>query len=144
MTAMAATSLAAHRSVTSGMNELEERVAGIIEKYGEDGCISDDVRKACPGLSYSSVTARFSALEEMGIIVRDGTTRLGDSRRQQQVMRHARYAYAGSVVPIKRSINPFTKGVMFAAEQILKADPSFKGTLGAIHLLAELKKLHRR
>ena len=65
---------------------LEEMVFSVIESHGGAGCISDDVRAALSGLSYSSVTARYKALAEKGMIVYPGSKRKGESGRSQQVM----------------------------------------------------------
>jgi hypothetical protein len=62
-------------------------VRDVIEEYGPQGCISDEVRHALPDLAYSSVTARFRALIDKGLISVNGETRPGASGRQQRVMR---------------------------------------------------------
>jgi len=71
------------------VNKLEHIVLGVIASF-PDGCISDDVRDACwewHGIvSYSSVTARFSALERKNLIVYTGDTRKGRSGRSQRIM----------------------------------------------------------
>ncbi len=65
---------------------LEEMVFSVIESHGGAGCISDDVRAALSGLSYSSVTARYKALAEKGMIIYPGSKRKGESGRSQRVM----------------------------------------------------------
>jgi hypothetical protein len=79
------TSVVASRGVDS--SKLERRVLGIIRAAGHNGIISDDVRAAMPDVpSYSSVTARYKALYEKGLIQYRGK-RPGDSGRGQRVMR---------------------------------------------------------
>jgi len=50
------------------------------------GCISDQVTPFFPGLAYSSVTARYKALGEKGLIKFTGEKRPGKSGRGQRVM----------------------------------------------------------
>lgn len=52
-----------------------------------DGCIQDEVLKTLAWLPYSSVTARFSALIDKGLVVDTGLTRPGRSGRQQRVLK---------------------------------------------------------
>ena len=77
------TSKAAARSIDT--SRLEQLVYETIKGYGASGCISDDVRATHPALAYSSVTARFKALAEKGLIRYDGR-RKGASGRLQRVM----------------------------------------------------------
>ena len=58
----------------------------VIETFGRQGAISDEVRDSLRGLSYSSVTARYKALAENGMIVYPGERRKGKSGRTQRVM----------------------------------------------------------
>ena len=80
------------------VSNLEGIVAGVIFNAGKHGCISDDVRAVCEfehGItSYSSVTARFKALAEKGIVTFTGEKRPGRSGRSQRVMIHKRFAEA--------------------------------------------------
>jgi hypothetical protein len=71
--------------------KLEREVHLVITSFGANGCISDDVRMALPGLPYSSVTARYSALEEKGYICRGPDKRKGNARRSQFVMRDTHF-----------------------------------------------------
>jgi hypothetical protein len=121
---VAVTSIEAFRTTT--ITPLREKVLEVIESYGADGCITDDV------------------IEAFRKVVRVGDTRVGVSGKRQLIMRHAKYTSTMPTIFPKKSPNPFVKGVMFAAKAILDADPTFKGTPGALKLLAELKKLHRR
>jgi hypothetical protein len=68
-------------------NHLEQLVYECIWHFGAHGCISDDVRARWQSLPYSSVTARFSALEKKGLIVCGPDKRQGLSGRSQRVMR---------------------------------------------------------
>lgn len=77
------TSREAARSVNTP--RLEQLVYETIKDYGAAGCISDDVRATHPTLAYSSVTARFKALAEKGLIRYEGRRR-GASGRSQRVM----------------------------------------------------------
>lgn len=66
---------------------LEDLVCETIASFGDKGCISDQVRKKLPKLSYSSVTARYRALLDDGRIVDTGKRVAGASGRKQRVMR---------------------------------------------------------
>lgn len=78
------TSRAALESVDT--TALEVRVLGVIASRAS-GMISDEVRDQLPGLAYSSVTARFKALEAKGLIERGEWLKRGKSGRFQKVMR---------------------------------------------------------
>lgn len=77
------------------VTRLEEMVADVILDAGPSGIISDAVRHACRDLygveSYSSVTARYRALFEKGVIWYTGDKLPGASGRKQRVMVHKRY-----------------------------------------------------
>jgi hypothetical protein len=81
------TSIEAANSVDA--TKLEGMVYREIKGAGRDGLISDDLLIKFPNLPYSSVTARFAALERKGFIVRSGDKRKGRSGRSQMVMRDA-------------------------------------------------------
>ena len=66
--------------------KLEKIVYDTIKSF-ESGCIADDVLAKLPEYRYSSITARFAALDRKGFIYRDGDKRKGDSGRGQLVMR---------------------------------------------------------
>ena len=66
---------------------LEKMVLDVIRAFGPRGCIADDVRHELTYLSYSSVTARFSALQNKELITCGPDKRPGESGRQQRVMR---------------------------------------------------------
>lgn len=70
---------------------LEQMVYDFICSRGPDGCISDEVRANFPGLAYSSVTARYSALLDKGFIVDTGKRLPGKSGRRQRVMMASKF-----------------------------------------------------
>ena len=80
------TSHAAGRSIDT--TRLEELVYETIRGAGPRGTISDEVREALADrdLSYSSVTARYAALKEKGLVEYSGYRRPGKSGRGQNVM----------------------------------------------------------
>jgi hypothetical protein len=84
------TSVWAAHSVDTG--KYERLVYDEICRYGRHGCIPDDIIKTYRHLPYSTLTARPSALERKGLIVRGPDTRPGKSGNQQKVMRKSRYA----------------------------------------------------
>lgn len=138
---MHSTSMEAFRSLSVGT--LREEILELIEAYGEDGCISDDLLSHFPTedrQSSSTITSRFSELEREGLIFRNGDTRPGRTGRQQKVMRHIKYREMVLDVPIdkgkKRS--PFVKGVIFAAK-IVAASSDFGEAKKKLAI--ELKKL---
>lgn len=53
------------------------------------GCIQDEVLARFPGMPYSSITARFRALLDKGLIVDIGERRKGRSGRSQRVLMRA-------------------------------------------------------
>lgn len=138
---LASTSRAAYRSIPT--TDLEEKVLAVINACGVDGCISDDIRKCYPDLSYSSITARFSALEQKGQIFRAGDTRPGESGRQQKVMRAIEYAPTTPMVVAtkKAKKNPFLAGMMYATRIMLK-EPDFTAAKEALR--KELLKAARK
>lgn len=113
------TSRAAYHSIPT--TDLEEKVLAFIKARGSFGCISDDIRAHYSDLSYSSVTARFSALETKGEIFRAGDTRTGESGRQQKVMRSIEWSSTTPIVLAtkKAKTNPFLAGMMYATRIVL-------------------------
>ena len=69
-------------------SKLERQMFNAICAYS-DGCIADDLIETFSDLSYSSITARPSALERKRLIVRGPDTRTGSAGKQQLVMRKA-------------------------------------------------------
>jgi hypothetical protein len=78
------TSHAAAHSVDT--TKLELMVYEAIKSYGKNGCISDDVRAMYPTYPYSSITARYRALLDRGMIVDSGVRMPGKSGRSQRVL----------------------------------------------------------
>ena len=70
---------------------MESVVADAIWEFGAAGAIADQVCNALPHHRYNSVTPRFKALKEKGIIITDGTKRKGASGRSQMVMWHKEF-----------------------------------------------------
>ena len=67
---------------------LERMVHEAIRSYGKDGCCAYQLLEhRFRDLAYSSVTARFSALERKGLITCGPDKRKGPSGRSQRVMR---------------------------------------------------------
>ena len=73
---------------------MESVVADAIWEFGAAGAIADQVCNALPHHRYNSVTPRFKALKEKGIIITDGTKRKGASGRSQMVMWHKEFYHA--------------------------------------------------
>ena len=70
--------------------KLEHLVYNTIASFGEKGCISDEVRGRFPQYPYSSITARYKALLDKGLIVDTGLRRAGNSGRGQRVLQAKR------------------------------------------------------
>ena len=51
-------------------NRMEKIVWSVIDSFGENGCISDQVQYALPEYRYSTITARYKALKEKGFNVK--------------------------------------------------------------------------
>lgn len=68
------------------VTKLERIVLTAIKKFGNKGCISDEVLLGLPGYRYSSITARYRSLIDNGLIEIVGT-RKGVSGRRQRVYR---------------------------------------------------------
>ena len=73
------------------VSKMEQKVLNVITKYREKGCISDAVRKELSGYSYSSVTARYRALKDKGLIKIDSRKLKGESGRKQHIMWATQY-----------------------------------------------------
>lgn len=67
--------------------KLEEMVYQAVVSFGVNGCISDDILKKHTGFPYSSITARYAALERKKFIYYKGDKRKGMSGRNQRVIR---------------------------------------------------------
>jgi len=136
---MASTSLIAYKTVN--VTKLEEEVLAVIESFGASGCIYDQVQDILSHLP-NSVSGRFKSLERKGMIIRHSSdTRPGKTGNPQKVIRHWKFvASAPAPVAVKAPKNPFLAGMLFAAKAIIKADPSFKGTVGALALKSEIRR----
>jgi DNA polymerase I-like protein with 3'-5' exonuclease and polymerase domains len=78
---------------------LEAMVYQCIHSFGPRGCISDEVRAKFPDLTYSSVTARYKALLDLGAITTIGK-RAGNSGRNQRIMVSAMFIQQESRKPM--------------------------------------------
>jgi len=78
---------AAHTVDTTALERMVHRA---IARHGRSGCIADDVLDQFPGHAYSSITARFSALERKALISCGPDKRKGRSGRGQRIMRSIR------------------------------------------------------
>ena len=65
---------------------LEQMVYDAIKAH-RDGCIANNLLDQFPDFAYSSITARFKALQDKGLIICGPDKRPGRSGRQQRVMR---------------------------------------------------------
>jgi hypothetical protein len=79
------TSHAAANAVDS--TKLEGMVYEAIKKFGDNGCISDQIRAMYPSYPYSSITARYRSLLDKGFIVDTGERRKGQSGKTQRVLK---------------------------------------------------------
>ena len=70
------------------VSHMERIVADTIRSFGATGAISDRIVDALPQYRYSTITARYKALKEKGIICVDDRKQKGASGRQQFVMWH--------------------------------------------------------
>lgn len=81
------TSHEAARSVNT--SKLEKMVYGSVCRFGDSGCIQDDILEVFHGYPYSSITARFRSLLDKGLIIDTGARRPGRSGRNQRVLRRS-------------------------------------------------------
>jgi len=73
------------------VNNMEKIVFDVIDSFGTTGCIQDHVLDKLQGHAYSTVTARFKALEDKKMIVRCETKLKGKSGRSQRIMMSKRF-----------------------------------------------------
>ena len=78
-------------------NRMESIVYGVIDSFGETGCISDQVQYALPEYRYSTITARYKALKDKQLVIVDGRAVKGESGRKQLLMWSARHYHHQSV-----------------------------------------------
>ena len=120
MSSVASTSLTAYKSLD--VTEREQTVLDVIEAFGQEGCIYDEVQAALPHLP-NSVSGRFLTLERKGKIYRNGETRPGNSGNPQKVMRHIKHLGVVPMLPIvKAKRTAFQAALIYAAKLVLKAD----------------------
>lgn len=77
--------------------QMEKIVWEVIDSFGETGCISDQVQYALPQHRYSTITARYKALKDKGLVIVDGSAVKGESGRNQQKMWSSRHYLHKSV-----------------------------------------------
>ena len=77
--------------------QMEKIVWEVIDSFGETGCISDQVQYALPQHRYSTITARYKALKDKGLVIVDGSAVKGESGRKQQKMWSSRHYLHKSV-----------------------------------------------
>ena len=70
------------------VTEMEKIVAEAIKGFRATGAIADEVCNALPHHGYNTITPRFKALKEKGVIITDDRKRKGQSGRSQMVMWH--------------------------------------------------------
>ena len=70
------------------VSKMEQVVLNTILAYGSRGCISDEIQEALSATkyAYSTITARYKALKDKGLVKVDKRTMKGRSGRQQQLM----------------------------------------------------------
>lgn len=68
------------------VNRLERLVLAEVKRSGKKGITASELLDKFPHLSYSSVTARPSALKRKGFIVDSGKRRPGKTGRNQMVL----------------------------------------------------------
>ena len=83
------TSIEAANSID--ISRLEKMILEDIELSGVWGMTQDDLIHMHPGYSYSSITARPSALKNKGLIFDSGERRAGRSGRRQAVLKAAKF-----------------------------------------------------
>ena len=68
-------------------SKLVEKIYEAMNRYGEAGCISDDIGRDLPGVGVQTYTPRFKQMIERGMIEATGEKRKGDCGRYQLVRR---------------------------------------------------------
>ena len=81
------TSIDAAESMLDVLNETQSVVYDAIWNLGPDGGISDDICESLPDMRYQTVTPRYRALLDKGLITDTGERRRGKSGRMQRVLR---------------------------------------------------------
>ena len=78
-------------------SRMEKIVWEVIDSFGEHGCISDQVQYALAQYRYSTITARYKALKEKGLVITDGRAVKAESGRKQLKMWSSRHYYHETV-----------------------------------------------
>ena len=73
-------------ALSLNLPRLEALVLDTIRRAGDAGMTAEELLKALPDLSYSSVTARPASLKEKGFVVDSGEVRPGRTGRNQKVL----------------------------------------------------------
>ena len=73
--------------------QMEKIVWEVIDSFGETGCISDQVQYALPQHRYSTITARYKALKDKGLVIVDDRAIKGESGRKQMIMWSSRHYF---------------------------------------------------
>lgn len=81
------TSIDAAESMLDVLTETQNVVYEAIWKLGSDGGISDEICELLPDMRYQTVTPRYRALLDKGLITDTGERRRGKSGRMQRVLR---------------------------------------------------------
>jgi hypothetical protein len=68
------------------MAKTVEEVYNVIESFGEQGCISDEIQEILSHRSYGTVTSKYSWLKSKGYIKVDMRVRKGKAGRPQHIM----------------------------------------------------------
>ena len=84
------TSIEAAQSID--LPKLERMVLNAIRQSKRKGMTQDELLRKFEAYSYSSITARPSALKRKGLVVDSGERRIGRSARRQAVLVAAEYA----------------------------------------------------
>lgn len=138
------TSIAALK--TTAITPIRDRVYEVIEMYGADGCITDDVIaffKKTDKTNTGRITGRFSELVAEGRIVRVGDTRKGASGKQQMVMRASKFVSPSMIPAMSKKVRKtgFLAGLMYAAKIVVKASDMNEAKK---QLKSELLKVSKR
>lgn len=110
------TSLAAYRALPE--KPILAKVLDAIEAAGERGLINDEIAEIT-GIEYRTVTPRITTLEGSAQVYRAGDKRPGRSGSLQLVTRAVEHK---ATIPLTRKVkvDAFTKGMIFAANLLLK------------------------
>jgi hypothetical protein len=126
---------------------MRDRIVEIVEAYGVDGCIMDDLQDSLGGsdAQNSTISGLVTPLVKMGELYRNGDTKVGRSGRDQLVLRHKSFAsVVPPATPAAEKSPVFKKGADWGlrrAAKILLANPVFKGTPEVRAIIKEIREL---